>query len=206
MTHTSARDDMQDGFVFRGEVLALDFVNTAIAVRGKPLELLREPTDLDRWWAAAKTRYALVDADVPPASPASFAAAHELRAALRRICTAATQGQAPAKDDLALVNGALAMARSTLMQEGSGSFRQTDALEPDGSTLLFQVARSTLRLLTEGDLRRLHKCRNERCVLLFYDTTKSGTRRWCSLDCFNRTRSSERYHQRKAAAPSSETA
>lgn len=63
-----------------------------------------------------------------------------------------------------------------------------------------------LRLLTEGDLRRLHKCRNERCVLLFYDTTKSGTRQWCSLDCFNRTRSSQRYRQRKAAAQASETA
>ena len=206
MTHTSERDDMQDGFVFRGEVLALDFVNTAIAVRGKAQELLREPADLDRWWAAAKTRYALGGADVPPASPASFAAAHELRAAQHRICTAVLQGQASAEEDLAMVNHTLAMAHSALTQDGSGSFRQTDALEPDGSTLLFQIARSTLRLLTEGDLRRLHTCRNERCVLLFYDTTKSGTRQWCSLDCFNRTRSSVRYRQRKTAAKDSETA
>ena len=200
MTHASKRDDMQDGFVFRGEVLALDFANTAIAVRGKPQELLREPADLDRWWAAVKARYALRDADVPPASPALFAAAHELRAALHRIYIAILQSQGSAEEDLAMVNGALAMARSTLTQDESGSFQQTDILEPDGSFLLFQVARSTLCLLTAGDLRRLHQCRNERCVLLFYDTTKSGTRQWCSLDCFNRTRSSQRYRQRKAAA------
>jgi predicted RNA-binding Zn ribbon-like protein len=25
---------------------------------------------------------------------------------------------------------------------------------------------------------RVHRCANPRCVLLFYDTTKSGTRRW----------------------------
>jgi predicted RNA-binding Zn ribbon-like protein len=36
-------------------------------------------------------------------------------------------------------------------------------------------------------------------VLLFYDTTKSGTRRWCSTSCMNRARSSRRYRERRTS-------
>ena len=84
------------------------------------------------------------------------------------------------------------------------------ALEPDPAEVVRVVThhagaartpaapdrRAAATLLTERDLSRLHRCGNERCVLLFYDTTKSGTRRWCSLGCMNRARSLRRYRER----------
>jgi predicted RNA-binding Zn ribbon-like protein len=48
------------------------------------------------------------------------------------------------------------------------------------------VALSAVDLLTRKDHGRLHRCENARCVLLFYDTTKSSTRRWCSTGCMDR--------------------
>ena len=66
---------------------------------------------------------------------------------------------------------------------------------PDAT--LLPIARSAVDLLTGKDLARLHRCANDRCVLLFYDTTKSATRRWCSIACMNRARSSRRYRERK---------
>jgi predicted RNA-binding Zn ribbon-like protein len=196
MTQT-ARTDLQEGFVFRGGVLALELINTAIAVRGKPVELLATSEELARWWTLCRERY---PSEVSPAADESpdqalLEAVKTLRAALRRTCDAITQhvpGTTPALDP---INAALRMAHAALTSE----VRPTYVLAPGGSALLFQVARSALVLFSESDLRRLHRCRHERCVLYFYDTTKSGTRQWCSLDCQNRARSSANYRQRKAA-------
>lgn len=201
MTHGGERADLHGGFVFRGGVLALELVNTEIAVRGKAQDLLRTPEDLARWWAIVQERYSLANEEPEQglASPELLAATHRLRGALRRACTAVTQAAAIGEDDLALINQALALAHPALAQAPTGELRQINLLAPGASPLLFPIARSALDLLTQTDPRRLHRCRNERCVLLFYDSTKSSTRQWCSLDCFNRTRSSENYRRRKAS-------
>ena len=42
-------------------------------------------------------------------------------------------------------------------------------------------------LLAKADFNRIRNCKNPECVLFFYDTSKSGTRTWCSLDmCGNK--------------------
>lgn len=193
---------MQNEFVFRGGVVALELVNTEIAVRSKPQDLLGVPQDLTRWWDAVRERYPVAVGEVERglATPALLAEAKHLRAALRRVCNTVTRAEAIAEDDQAIINQALSMARIALGGVPGQGLRQTYALVPGGSNLLFQVALSAARLLTDTDLSRLHRCRNERCVLYFYDSTKSGTRQWCSVACLNRVRSSENY-RRKAAAP-----
>lgn len=192
---------MQDGFVFRGGVVALELVNTEIAVRSKPQDLLGVPQDLTRWWGAVQDRYpeAVGEDERELATPTLLAEAKHLRAALRRVCYAATRAEAIAEADRAIINGALSMAHIALGGVPGPGLRQTYALVPGGSNLLFQVALSAVRLLTDTDLKRLHKCRNERCVLYFYDSSKSGTRQWCSVECLNRVRSSETYRRRKVA-------
>jgi predicted RNA-binding Zn ribbon-like protein len=55
------------------------------------------------------------------------------------------------------------------------------------------------------DLSRLRQCHSHhihRCILLFYDTTKSGTRQWCSTACLDRERSARRYEEKKRASES----
>ena len=51
------------------------------------------------------------------------------------------------------------------------------------------IALSFAELLSQADLERIRRCKNPDCILFFYDTSKSGTRSWCSLDiCGNKQR------------------
>jgi predicted RNA-binding Zn ribbon-like protein len=53
--------------------------------------------------------------------------------------------------------------------------------------LLAPLAHSAAKLFTEADRSRVRKCRE--CVLYFLDTSKKGTRHWCSMQlCGNRSK------------------
>ena len=69
--------------------------------------------------------------------------------------------------------------------------------DDDQGAVLLPIALSALYLFTQAEYHRLHHCKNERCILFFYDTTKSATRQWCSLECMNRARSLQHYRQVK---------
>ena len=51
----NAEPDVSTDFLFVGDALALDFVNTEIVVRGQPRDLLAAPADLIAWLHAAAT-------------------------------------------------------------------------------------------------------------------------------------------------------
>jgi predicted RNA-binding Zn ribbon-like protein len=201
---TSGEHDPSAGFLFVGESLALDFVNTAIVVRGQPRDLLAAPADLAAWLDAAATidsasgsatnGHALVVDEVILSRAKAF------RASLRGLFTAVIAGGSIAAVDLDALNHVLRTGFLTVDVDGNGQLLQAWRSHDRGADgLLLPIARSAMTLLTESDLARLHRCANERCVLLFHDTTKSGTRRWCSTGCMNRARSSRRYRERRAA-------
>jgi predicted RNA-binding Zn ribbon-like protein len=51
--------------------------------------------------------------------------------------------------------------------------------------LFAPLAHSAAKLFASGDHNRVRKC--GQCVLHFHDTSKKGTRRWCSMQlCGNR--------------------
>src|SRR6266480_2528016 len=60
-----------------------------------------------------------------------------------------------------------------------------------------RVAHSTATLFADVDRTRVRKCRQ--CVLHFYDTSKKGTRQWCSMRlCGNRLKVSTYAARRRA--------
>ena len=62
------------------------------------------------------------------------------------------------------------------------------------------VARSAAELLAGGDPRRLRKCANPSCRLMFYDASKAGRRRWCSMrTCGGRAKVRAFYRRRRHA-------
>ena len=84
-------------------------------------------------------------------------------------------------------------------QTGKGlAVYQADAEK--GSMVAVTIAYAAMSLLTEQDLIRLRACQNSRCILLFYDTSKSATRHWCSIACTNRARSWQYYKRAKEAS------
>lgn len=189
-------------FAFLGEALPLDLVNTEQVVRGKPVDLLATPAEAAAWWRAAAERYpgVLGDGDFRLDGLELFTALVALRAAFRRIFETVADGGAPTQGDLEVLNAILRSGYVCLEPDTVKVVRAVVRNEARGpAAALLPLARAAVTLLTERDLTRLHRCGNARCVLLFYDTTKSATRRWCSQGCMNRARSTRRYHERRAA-------
>jgi predicted RNA-binding Zn ribbon-like protein len=190
-------------FRFVGEALALDFVNTEVMVRGNRRDLLASPTDILRWRDQAQQIHPSIQtAGFAPPDAHDMAAfmntALQLRATLRRIFSAVAEQRAINHADLAHLNSVLQLATQALERVGDNRVRVVyQGLQSWHDTVLFLLARSAFELLTQSDLQRLHQCGNARCILMFYDTTRSATRHWCSSGCMNRARSARRYQQLK---------
>jgi predicted RNA-binding Zn ribbon-like protein len=196
---TSANDAELPG------ALALAAINTQVIERGNQRDLLSSPEALAHWWAEVCQRYPgqclVAGAAEPIAWKAELLeAVKELRSTLRTITTHLVERQAVAEEDLRPVNAILALGYSALETTGQGTVTTVPRLrDPERGRVLVPIARSALRLFTQADSRRLHQCASNRCILFFYDTTKSGTRRWCSPGCMNRARSIRHYQLTKPA-------
>ena len=61
--------------------------------------------------------------------------------------------------------------------------------ENDYNKLLAIIAIEVMGLLNSKHVKYLKKCNNHTCSLLFVDTSKNHSRRWCSMEtCGNRTK------------------
>jgi predicted RNA-binding Zn ribbon-like protein len=192
-------------FVFVGDSLALDLINTEVIRRGVRCDLLESPAHVADWWEQARQRHpaSAHTAGLSGADARLLAETVALRSALRRICDQLVLGQPAASADLAVINRLLAVGRHVLGADPAGRISASYAIEGgDQQGLLFALALAALELLTVFEPERLHRCNNERCILYFYDTTKSATRRWCSTACMNRARSRQHYLERKRQADS----
>lgn len=188
-------------FPFRGENLALDLVNTEIMRRGKRADLLATPQDVAHWRRAASHHHIGLNTEETGAlvyDTALLNALTSLRAALRGIFSALVEEQTPTLEDLNVLNGVLKTGYPALDLTEQGdllySYHTTDTRK---GPLLLPIALAASYLIESGERKRLHRCGNESCIQLFYDTTKSATRRWCSLGCMDRARSAQRYKEAK---------
>ena len=70
------------------------------------------------------------------------------------------------------------------MAPAGGGYDWSWAGRPDDlARPLWPVARSAVELLTLGDLARVRECPGAGdCGWLFYDTSRNGSRRWCSME------------------------
>lgn len=208
-TQPAATAGTDSPFIFVGEALALDLVNTEVVIRRRPLDLLVSSGRYETWWRAAAERHPEAVARLPATAvtprPDVLADVLVLRGALRALFGAAADGMPLPSDAVTVLNRVLGGVHDAIAPGPGREPRAvlvSDETGVDGP--LAAVARSAFDLLTGSDLSRLHRCANNHCVLLFYDTTKSATRRWCSTACMNRARSSERFRARQAASKENE--
>lgn len=62
----------------------------------------------------------------------------------------------------------------------------------------YAVLSSLADTLGKHSPERIRKCEHDACILHFLDTSKSGKRRWCSMDqCGNRQKAAEFYAKKK---------
>jgi predicted RNA-binding Zn ribbon-like protein len=196
---TDGLHDVAEKIHYPPGALALDLINTEFLVRGKCRDLLATPDALARWWDEVRAEYpdecAIVGEDAPLGWTSELLAqVKALRLALRALVTQVVQRQAVEADALQPVNAILALGSFALERTDAGAVKAAlRSRDHERGRLLVPIAHSALRLLTESDWRRLRQCQNDRCIFCFYDTTRSGTRRWCTPICMNRARSIRRY-------------
>ncbi|HXV44721.1 MAG TPA: CGNR zinc finger domain-containing protein, partial [Anaerolineae bacterium] len=125
-----------------------------------------------------------------------------LRATIYRIFAAAAHRQVPAVADIFTLNAVLAQAPARLRVLATGEkfewqwLQNMDAL--DG--MLWPIAWSAADLLTSANLARVRQCaRSEGCDWLFVDTSKNGSRRWCSMNLCGSRDKGRRFYRRKRA-------
>jgi predicted RNA-binding Zn ribbon-like protein len=190
-------------YLFLSGVLALDLVNTEVVVRGKRHDLFATPEDVVDWWQQALTHHpdgekVKADTDAIAWSAQLLERIKRVRAAIRTLCTNLVEQQPVDGEALTTLNTILAMGYPALeAASGQEMVPVYYTREDDQGAVLLPIALSALHLFTQAEKHRLHKCKNERCILFFYDTTKSATRQWCSLDCMNRARSLQHYRHIK---------
>jgi predicted RNA-binding Zn ribbon-like protein len=133
-----------------------------------------------------------------------FEAAVAAREMIYRLFSATAAGRAVGERDVDALNRLLAAAPSrahvALGKDGAtDSVRwQLPSAAPTAASLLAPVLWSAGDLLAGERLNRVRRCANEKCLWLFVDDSKSGTRRWCSMSaCGNRAKAHRHYVRHK---------
>jgi predicted RNA-binding Zn ribbon-like protein len=192
-------------FYWIGNHPGLDFVNTAaVDGGGRPVDLLREPADLLDWigeagLAAGARLDAARRATTGPAGDALLAWARQLRLAARRLLDPSA---APSEGDAAELDTLVGAVPVRLAHPGAGADPPLATTGDAADEMRLVLARAVLAALAldPGGVRR---CAGARCVLLFHDTSRNGSRRWCDMaTCGNRAKAAAHYRRHRAPARS----
>lgn len=170
---------------------ALDLVNTVSARRGRiGSDYLATYDDLLLWAsrqgvlaeAEASTLRAMAQAG-PASSGVALERLRSLREGIWRIWVSKSGGAAADLADLGLLTDEVAAAQQvrSLAWTGDGcGWHWTEAAGFDAVTA--RVAVAAAELLVGQHLHRVRECGGRNCGWLFLDTTRNGTRRWCSSE------------------------
>ncbi len=176
-------------FLFVGGDVSIDFVNTQMIESGREVDRISTPQELAAWVAASNlgTEFG-VPTDI---ASTIYTQAIDLRAALRACYNALIDEQPVPSPALKSLNAVLASAPGTevrrLSTQALHHAPRVD-LAKDASHLPWLLANAGAQLLCSDRTTSLRRCANrEHCMLIFLDTSRSHTRRWCSMDlCGNR--------------------
>ncbi|MET9692618.1 CGNR zinc finger domain-containing protein [Streptomyces sp. NPDC006514] len=164
-----------------GEPISLDLLNTRWTYDGVRQDLLASSEGLSIWLASNALDHRF------PADAATLEAVLLTREALTSAVDNPSSTTSIDRINDVLGHGRI---RATLSAEGPGEETEFEDLAWGAA---WTAARNYLDLLrTAPD--RIRSCAHEACTLRFFDTSRNGTRRWCSMAaCGNRAKASRHY-------------
>ncbi|MEV3906367.1 CGNR zinc finger domain-containing protein [Streptomyces canus] len=167
-----------------GEPLALDLLNTRWMSEGTLQDLLADADGLAVWLDST----GLSGGHAP--DDRMLRHVRQAREALRTAVDGSLEKGAP------LVDAVLEHGRVRVALTPQGPVERPELSDPDWGPA-WLAARNYLELLdTAPD--RIRSCAHDACVLHFFDTSRNGTRRWCSMaTCGNRAKASRHYARAK---------
>jgi predicted RNA-binding Zn ribbon-like protein len=203
-TSGQVEGDWIDGFLFVANKPILDFLNTKPVLGEGPRELLTDAHALERWLIAAgmasspRTKTLLRSWRNSPQAASFLAELVAFREGLRSAVMRIESGSLPSDAFLAEVNSLLFQypLRSSLSRR-DGKVLWEPLFEPRTPYDFWApIIHAAADLLSESETSRLRKC--ESCVVHFFDTSKKGSRRWCSMNICGNKKKVAAYQRRQA--------
>ncbi len=191
-----------------GGLLCLDFVNSVPNRKVDPQpDYLSDILDIIEWAKRLKLidskkteKILLVETEKEPKIAASFfKEAIVFRELLYTLFWHISAGKKIPIDSLNKYNHLLKVYFPYLqIKELSNCFEEEWVLEENNfKRLLAPIINDSYETLLSDKLSRIKECPN--CGWLFYDTTKNGKRRWCSMkSCGSNVKALEYYYRKKA--------
>jgi predicted RNA-binding Zn ribbon-like protein len=188
-----------------------EFLNTDDLENGFPLERLPTLDAALSWFVdrgvihlEGADRLRAQAAEDPEFASRDLARIHAVRAALREVADAIAEHRPPKPGALDTVNRAL-HARQVIelvpSSDGCVAVDHRHVGDPIDDALA-RLADPLVNELTGGHPERIRICDNDRCRWVFYDTSRTGRRRWCDMStCGNRAKAA-RHRERARAAQS----
>jgi predicted RNA-binding Zn ribbon-like protein len=174
-------------FRFVGGRPSLDFTATlGKRRRDPPVERIPTPADLGRWFAESGLTSA-----APEVSPAVLREARLLREALYRLMRGPV-----AAADLRVVNRWAARTPPAPVLRAERSGLTAVLAGPTAAGLLALLARDGVEILGGPLGARIRECAGEACTLLYLDTSRAGSRRWCAMELCGSRDKMARYRRR----------
>jgi predicted RNA-binding Zn ribbon-like protein len=161
-----------------GEPLALDLVNTQWLDRGELVDFFDTPDGLPTW---------LAEHQFPDDPAAAQAPLREARAALRRILQQSDENG---------INRVLSHGAVRFALHGADVQEHPDV--DAGWMPAWRAVKDYLDLVSRQP-DRIRRCAHPACNLYFFDISRNGTRRWCSMDgCGSRTKAARHYQRQRS--------
>lgn len=186
-----------------------DFLNTDELENGFPVDHLATLDDALEWFVGrgvihgeGADRLRLQAAADPVAAARDLARVHAVRGALREVADALAEQRPPRAGALDTVNRAL-HARQVIelvpAADGCVSVDHRHVGDPIDDALA-RLADPLVTELTSGHPERIRICDNDTCRWVFYDTSRTGKRRWCDMaTCGNRAKAARHRARVKGA-------
>jgi len=200
---TQEPNEWVDAFLFVANRPVLDFLNTRPLLAKGPTELLTDFDALGRWWIAsgivrsAKTKNLLRSWRHLPEAILFLKDLIAFRERLREAVVRIERGSPPSDEFVQEVNSGLLQHPPILvLRKREGRIVLEPLFEPKQPTDLWApILDGAADLLSEPESARIRQC--EECVVHFFDTSKKGSRRWCSMNiCGNKLKVAA-YQRRK---------
>lgn len=159
--------------------VAVDFANTGSLPDNS--EKFQSPADLGNW---LRERWATVD---PALNERELSDALGLRQSIASLALGVLRRHVPTAADVDILN--LFAAMPDVPPTLAGGSRQAGASRLRAQQPLSSIAREAVRIFRDATGERIRQCSADDCELVYLDTSRSGNRRWCSMQrCGNRAK------------------
>ena len=176
---------------------ALEFVDTLELEHGEPVDHLQQPADAVDWFRdhglihAGERDAALARVTArSPAGDEALAHVRAVRRALREVLDATYERRSPEPMAVETVNEAMRAHQRLVLVAGPDGAALDHRHEGDPvDDALARIAERIAREVSGDHAERVKVCANPTCRWVFFDSSRTGRRRWCDMaTCGNRAK------------------